>query len=56
MKELNYGFCKHIMVSRKMDLFSGFKISESNSNRHSGTIRDELFLHLKNSVVDSKFF
>jgi len=39
-----------------MELFSGFKISESDSDRHSGTIRDELFLYHKNSVVDSKFF
>ena len=56
MKELNYGFCKHTMVLCKMDLFSGFKISESDSDRHSGTIRDELFLHHKNSIVNSKFF
>jgi len=39
-----------------MDLFSGFKISESDSDRHSGTIRDELFPHHKNYVVDSKCF
>ena len=39
-----------------MELFSGFKISEPDSDRHSGTIRDELFLHHKNTAVDSKFF
>jgi hypothetical protein len=37
-----------------MELFSGFKISESDSDRHGGTIRDELFLHNKDPVVDSK--
>jgi hypothetical protein len=39
-----------------MELFAGIKISGSDSDRHGGTIRDELFLHHKNPVIDGKFF
>jgi hypothetical protein len=39
-----------------MELFPGFKVSESDSDRYCGTLRDELLSHHKNLIVDSKCF
>jgi hypothetical protein len=38
-----------------MEWFSGFEVSESDSDRHCGTLRNELLPHHKNPVVDSKY-
>lgn len=47
--------CKqHVIKSCIIGMVSGFKVSESDSDRYCGTVRDELLLHHKNTFVDSK--